>query len=66
LESSREKRVDVDDTDFAILKGIHDEDHPLWKNRIHQRLDERADALPVTYDGVEAVVDGFPAAVTAT
>jgi len=33
---------------------------------VWQYQDRYEESLPVTCDGVEAVVDGFPAAVTAT
>lgn len=35
--------ADIDMTDFRILRCIDDADHPLWKNRIHQRYLDRFD-----------------------
>jgi DNA-binding Lrp family transcriptional regulator len=37
----------IDDTDFAILKCIQDFGKPLWKNKIHESITERADELPL-------------------
>ncbi len=33
--------MDIDMTDFLILKQVQDADRPLWKNRIHDRQSER-------------------------
>lgn len=38
--------MNIDKVDFSILKVIEDYGGPLWKNRIHELLLERADELP--------------------
>lgn len=37
----------IDETDFAILKSVKDLDRPLWKNKIHERITENYDRLPL-------------------
>jgi DNA-binding MarR family transcriptional regulator len=39
---------DIDNVDFAIMTLINNADRPLWKNRIHKRLHDRQDRLPIT------------------
>ncbi len=39
---------DIDNIDFAIMTLINNADRPLWKNRIHERLHNRQDRLPIT------------------
>lgn len=38
----------IDNIDFAIMTLINNADRPLWKNRIHERLHNRQEQLPIT------------------
>lgn len=40
--------LNIDNIDFAILTLINNADRPLWKNRIHERLHDRQERLPIT------------------
>jgi DNA-binding Lrp family transcriptional regulator len=37
----------IDDTDFAIVKCIQNVGKPLWKNKVHECITERAEQLPL-------------------
>jgi DNA-binding Lrp family transcriptional regulator len=38
----------IDNIDFAIMTLINNAERPLWKNRIHERLHDKQDQLPIT------------------
>lgn len=46
--NTTEKDIDIDNIDLAIMTLINNADRPLWKNRIHERLHDDRDALPIT------------------
>lgn len=39
--------MDIDTTDFAILKCVRDQGSPLWKNKIHECIADRVAVLPL-------------------
>lgn len=38
---------EIDAVDFSILECIDTEEGPLWKNKIHECIEKRADELPI-------------------
>lgn len=40
--------MEIDNTDYAILKAIHDQDRPLWKNKIHQYIADNERRFPLS------------------
>lgn len=42
--------TDIDDTDYALLAAIADAEKPLWKKRLHNRLQNRSPPLPGNTD----------------